>query len=59
MSPKVPSHTVLIERYHKLRLALFSPEYLIQHPAWDDNDFTEMINEIVRLETEALNWKDN
>lgn len=36
-------------RYHLIRMAVFDPVYLLENNVCDDQDFTQLIDEIVRL----------
>ena len=42
------------ESYQLIRMAVFNPEYLITHMEFTDEDFTLLIDEIVRLQELAL-----
>lgn len=43
-------HTALRRRYQTIRIALLSPQYLATHSIWTEQDFDQMIDEIVRLQ---------
>ncbi len=38
-----------MERYERIRMAIFSPDYLVSHREWNDEDFTALLDCIVAL----------
>lgn len=42
--------TNLSDRYRRIRMAVFRPEYLDAHIEFTEEDFTRLIDEIIRLQ---------